>query len=547
MKTLQKKTIVAALAAAGVTAFAGHAGAVSVSTEGQGETLIYPYYTARGDNVSIISVVNTTTQGKVVKVRFRESKDSRDVLDFNLFLSPYDVWTGVVTKNVAGDGARLVTNDTSCTSPPKSSFTNLGGGAYAVNFFNFEYQDRDARSVHGSNALAGPQSLDRTLEGYVEVIEQATVPTSSAMFRELKHVPNGPPPCGLSDSDITKLPANVAVAPGQRGQTPPSGGLFGDVTYLAGNSQGMSTTVNATALIGFARTGQIEQPAGARPNLADHNSCIAAVITGTEVVVANTTLGAGTACGVPTQTQQANAVSAALSAAKVSGQYSYTSNLSLATDWVITFPGKHYYVDPTDNIAAPVAPFSSRWNPKAGTSPEAISAISYDREENTSGAGVCDPVTNSGPGCFSPPPPDQQGPALLYEANVLAISSKTSGPSGPLQSNLAQFYAGYQDPAKDGGWLELTFTGNNTGFSGPGGIQGTVVSSLSLTTGAETRVRGSTVTFVGLPVLGFSVSSAKVFVPTPGQPLNNYSASSNLTYTRMIKQATQATVFPIAN
>ena len=43
-----------------------------------------------------VSVVNTTDVVKVVKVRFREGKNSREVLDFNLYLSPNDVWTGAV-------------------------------------------------------------------------------------------------------------------------------------------------------------------------------------------------------------------------------------------------------------------------------------------------------------------------------------------------------------------------------------------------------------------------------------------------------------------
>ena len=41
-------------------------------------------------------MVNSTSSAKSVKVRFLEGKDSREVLDFNLFLSKYDVWTAAV-------------------------------------------------------------------------------------------------------------------------------------------------------------------------------------------------------------------------------------------------------------------------------------------------------------------------------------------------------------------------------------------------------------------------------------------------------------------
>jgi hypothetical protein len=47
-----------------------------------GEVMVYPYYTVEPEPPS-----------KVVKVRFLEGYNSREVLDFNLYLSPYDVWT----------------------------------------------------------------------------------------------------------------------------------------------------------------------------------------------------------------------------------------------------------------------------------------------------------------------------------------------------------------------------------------------------------------------------------------------------------------------
>jgi hypothetical protein len=56
-------------------------------------------------------------QTKAVKVRFIEALDSQEVLDFNLYLSPNDVWAGVITANPNGDGAIIRTADTSCTVP----------------------------------------------------------------------------------------------------------------------------------------------------------------------------------------------------------------------------------------------------------------------------------------------------------------------------------------------------------------------------------------------------------------------------------------------
>ena len=525
MKTIKQKALVAALAAAGVSMFSGVAGAVALSSEGTGEALIYPYYTARGATNTLISVVNTTTQGKVVKVRFREAKDSRDVLDFNLFLSAYDVWTGAVTQNVLGTGARLLTNDTSCTSPAKAAFTNLGNGVYAVDFFNFEYQSNDANAIHGTNALPAPQSLDRTLDGYVEIIEMATVPIDTALYTAIAHV-NGVAPC-----TATVVPA-AAVGDRVLGQLPPSGGLFGAATFVATGSLGMSTSTNAVALNGFARLSNISAPNSDQPNLRDHGSCTAAVIDGTQVVVAST----AAVCPAPNvqSIAHANAVTAVLASTKLSGEYSYSADLAAATDWVITMVGKSYYTDPTlTGSLLPIAPFSNIWRPKAQLASEAVSLVDTDREEGRGSAVTCSTNPNLPECTFSPRPPDQEvvGAALNWESGTVSFGPKTSGPSAVLMSNNNAWFAGRQQTIKDGGWLEMTFTGANASV----GISGTVISSLSFTTGAATKVAGSSVTFTGLPVIGFSIAQAKVTSAPAGQPLNNYQSSATLTYTRGIK------------
>ena len=126
----QKSLCTAVLAGLGAMGAAGTAQAVHVNPDGLGQVLIYPYYTARtvgGSRLeSLISIVNTTTAYKLVKVRFMEGKASREVLDFNLFLSPNDVWTGAITSsgqtaanpNAAElPGARIVTIDNSCVTP----------------------------------------------------------------------------------------------------------------------------------------------------------------------------------------------------------------------------------------------------------------------------------------------------------------------------------------------------------------------------------------------------------------------------------------------
>ena len=111
MKTFKQKALFSALTGVGALAMAGAANAVYVNADGLGQALVYPYYTVRAGNTTLLSVVNTTTQAKAVKVRFLEGKNSQEVLDFNLFLSAKDVWTGLIAPTTAG--ATILTADKS--------------------------------------------------------------------------------------------------------------------------------------------------------------------------------------------------------------------------------------------------------------------------------------------------------------------------------------------------------------------------------------------------------------------------------------------------
>src|SRR6185369_16442937 len=159
MSTFKQKSLFAALAGMGVLGVVDSAQAVHINQDGLGQALVYPYYTVRATAsgnayVTALTVVNTTASAKAVKVRFLEGKNSREVLDFNLFLSQYDVWTAAVVQ--AGTGAGVFTNDHSCTSPTVSN-----SSANPTKFRNGAYS--------GSFADGATDSLDRTNEGYFEI------------------------------------------------------------------------------------------------------------------------------------------------------------------------------------------------------------------------------------------------------------------------------------------------------------------------------------------------------------------------------------------
>src|SRR5699024_2841748 len=117
-------------------------------------------YTARAENDTMISVVNTTNSVKAVKVRFLEALNSREVLDFNLYLSPYDVWTAGVT-DLGGGTPGIRTFDTSCTVPYFQGGTP--GDAGEQEFLDFQYT--------GPNADGATGAIERAASGYIELIE----------------------------------------------------------------------------------------------------------------------------------------------------------------------------------------------------------------------------------------------------------------------------------------------------------------------------------------------------------------------------------------
>ena len=100
---MKKNNLTTAVVAglAGVAGISSIASAVNLNSDGLGQVLVYPYYTVNNDLNTLISVVNTTNEVKAVKVRFLEGKNSRECLDFNLYLSPYDVWTAALVAQTA--------------------------------------------------------------------------------------------------------------------------------------------------------------------------------------------------------------------------------------------------------------------------------------------------------------------------------------------------------------------------------------------------------------------------------------------------------------
>jgi hypothetical protein len=91
---------------------------VTLAYEETGDVLVFPVVVALSNGWQTkLAVVNTSpTHGVVAKVVFRSKKFTQELLDFFIYLSPADVWTGELTYS--NGGTILTSTDDSCLSSP---------------------------------------------------------------------------------------------------------------------------------------------------------------------------------------------------------------------------------------------------------------------------------------------------------------------------------------------------------------------------------------------------------------------------------------------
>jgi hypothetical protein len=387
---MNRKNVTAAVLAglAGIAGIAGTAQAVNLNPDGVGQVLIYPYYTSNAGNQTLLSVVNTTNQAKAVKVRFLEGHNSREVLDFNLYLSKFDVWVAAIAQPEVstGDGKTfLYINDTSCTVP---YLYGMGG---VQEFLPFAYT--------GLNTDGGPTDNARTSEGHIEMVEMGVLTNDS--YRPPKTLSlTDPGRLGSAEAathvlldDGTSEPADCeqlvrnwtdyslatnfrddpldgmwfdeAVLNGNCDPLDPklqddadckshtdttrnSGGLFGSGTIVnVGN--GTMYSYNPKAVQGFDKSsyGMHYIPGTIHPSLNDGNQNSATIFFGTpknEAVTLHYDLSV-------------DAVSAVFMHNNIMNEFVIEDDIKAASEWIFTFPTKSFYVDP-DIVGA-----TTSWHP----------------------------------------------------------------------------------------------------------------------------------------------------------------------------------------
>jgi hypothetical protein len=489
MNSFKRKALTCAVLA-GLGGLATTAEAVYRNPDGTGMVLIYPYYTVNssGGNAynTYISVTNTTSQAKVTKVRFREGRTSAEVLDFNLYLSPNDVWVGAVAPQgtAAQSPAVLFGNfETSCTYPAIP--------AAGQPFSNVAYSS-------GIDSLPGT-GLDRTREGYVEIFDMATL--IGDLASKVTHTAIGvaPPNCAAMRVDLT---GNVNL-------TSPTGGLYGEGT-LINVASGASMGYKADALDAYRSGVYYADVSTVNPQLGASAAPFSLVLANNRAVTDQWATAAGQASA------GAKAVAAVFMHSSVMNDYILDFNTRSNTDWVMTFPGKHEFYP----SATPFAPYTALLTTTGAC--ETTTFTFFDRDEQS---------TTPPPGGFSP---QQAGPgpntgSLCWESTVVSVRngqahtsaadvSSTDPRSGVLGSRNVLAVSVLTSPAFGAGWINMVFTGTNAVLGIASLAGGDLTASnvalpvgqpqpfgpVGLATGVFTARAH---TFAGLPVTGFMVTS----------------------------------------
>jgi len=131
-----KKVLISGIAALTLSgsAIAADNTQTRLATDGTGDYLILPYYAAIGDWETNIRIVNTNPSDAIVaKVVLREFKQSEEVLDFPVYLSPGDVWEGKI-KLKDGKPYLYSEDDSLIVSAPLPLALNEKKGGQQPNF-----------------------------------------------------------------------------------------------------------------------------------------------------------------------------------------------------------------------------------------------------------------------------------------------------------------------------------------------------------------------------------------------------------------------------
>jgi len=449
--------------------------ALAPSTSGVGNVLLVPYFSTQNGNATLLSIVNSdTVNGKAVKVRFRGAANSDDVFDFQVYLSPSDVWTANVSQAASGL-SMLTTADASCTLPSAST---LNTTPFVTN-----------RLPAVSSTFTAAQQASWTREGYVEIFNMADITPSTAttsLFYQIKHINGVPPGCPSQNSTgsaFSNLTTDVTTSYATLGLAAPTTGLFGGATIINTSGALVAWSGNDYALVAINNSIPAVAPGNIvfSPQLST-NAASPMLYTNDPLMVGTAPIVTAANYDLPdlstpytgtlTPTQQANATAAAIATLAVNNEYLTTTPIiTAATDWTFTMPTRRYAVAMNYAATTPAAVYSvsvtgtvstasnyfNTTNVAISTSNKLLLCVAagalngYGQEEQT--------VAPSG-FVISP---GQAAPGLSFcgEASVLSFSAATAQTSVLGATVAANFLTGMPSAA---GWASIATPGIGYGL-----------------------------------------------------------------------------------
>ena len=530
---MNRKNLTAAVLAglAGAAGIVGSAQAVNINPDGLGQVLIYPYYTVNGGNQTLLSVVNTSDEAKAVKVRFKEGKNSREVLDFNLYMSMYDVWTAAIVdapvacipEEECDAAPTLYTTDTSCTVP------YIYGNGGAQEFLPWGMNDTGVPDEYGS--------INRATEGYFEMIDMGVLTGDSALAAT--HVNGMPDDCAqlvrawttLDDKDDTTR--GYWVVDRTVDIEAPVGGLFGGAAII--NVQaGHMYSYDAKAINDYSTPQQFISlhfdPGTSQPSLNSGD-----VLDG-DVFVDGAVLNSGP---LP---RGVDAMSFVFMHDQIMNEYSTELEVGGGTEWVLTFPTKSFYVyeDESGSDVA-LAPFTEEWDGEGACEVVVLDTI-WDREEMT----IVNPDVPGGiiPPIVSPAPPDPIDPVnpifpftLCYETSVIRFLGELviipDGDPTPILGSSNSHSIDNGALGFENGWARLGMHDYTHDQNENGVIECIDINDDGNLVGPECLYREPLGNLEGLPVTGFAVNRFLNAFSGPGL-LANYGGIFQHKYTRKL-------------
>ncbi len=264
--------------------------AVHISSDDTGQAIIVPFFTVSNQMATYVSLDNSSSDIKAVKVHIKEAQQGATITSFNIYLRPNDMWVMAMINGLLGP--HIISPDESCS---------LGD-------FYYHYTPTQEGWLWEN--------------GIIEVFEMGVIEATDGI--DANHID-----CeALSDMwEDGGTWANDS----ETHFSPATGGLHAEVTLLD-VAQGHASNIPVIHLAGFYGDDDIQHtPVGAEtPNLASGTRDSLILLDG-EAITTRWPTGY-------------EAVSALLMTTKVYNEFNVEPGVAAKTDWIVSFPTLFYHL-----------------------------------------------------------------------------------------------------------------------------------------------------------------------------------------------------------